>query len=263
MDAGKNRMKLHCLGTAGYHPNESRHTSCYAIPESNLVLDAGSGFFRVGKLLSSDTLHVMLTHAHLDHVFGLTFVMDFLATTSLKHIHVYAEAEKIAAIQQHLFHPLLFPVVPPFHWHALEDLGTKFRLEDTEVTWFPLEHPGGSVGYRLDWQSTSLAYVTDTTCSLNSGYWDVIQGVDWLIHECNFSDDYRELAIKTGHSWASEVLEAAYKHRIARLLLGHFNPLTDSSDPVGIDHATSRNLRKTPSQIMMATDGLTIDLERL
>jgi hypothetical protein len=46
-------------------------------------------------------------------------------------------------------------------------------------------------------------------------------------------------------------------------LLGHFNPLTDSSDPVGIDHATSRNLRKTPSQIMMATDGLTIDLERL
>jgi ribonuclease Z len=205
----------------------------------------------------------LLTHAHLDHVFGLTFVLDFLATTPLKHIHVYAEAEKIAAIQQHLFHPLLFPVVPPFHWHALEDLGTTFRVDNTEVTWFPLEHPGGSVGFKLDWQSTSLAYVTDTTCSLNSGYWNVIQGVDWLIHECNFSDDYKELAVKTGHSWTSEVLEAAYKHKIARLLLGHFNPLTDSSDPIGIDHATSRNLRKTPSQIMMATDGLTIDLERL
>lgn len=256
-------MKLHCLGTAGYHPNESRHTSCYAIPDANLVLDAGSGFFRIGNLLASDTLHVLLSHSHLDHVFGLTFVLDFLATTSLKNIHVYAEAEKLEAIQRHLFHPLLFPVVPPFQWHALEDLGATFRIDRTEVSWFPLEHPGGSVGYRLNWEPISLAYITDTTCSSSSPYWNSIQGVDWLIHECNFSDEYRELAIKTGHSWTSEVLDAAYKHKISRLLLGHFNPLTDSNDPVGIEKATSRNLRKTPSQIMMATDGLTIDLERL
>ena len=253
-------MKLFCLGTAGYHPNDVRHTSCYAIPEANIVLDAGSGFYRIGNLLRSDTLHILLSHAHLDHVLGLTFVLDLLATTCLKYVHVYAERDKINAIQNHLFHPALFPVEPDFHWHALEDLGPEFIVEATTIRWFPLEHPGGSVGYKLIWQTTSLAYITDTTCRVDSPYWSEIQGVELLMHECNFSDEYAELAIKTGHSCLSDVLESAYRMRISKLLLTHFNPLTLGEDPVGLNHATSRTLKRTPEQITLATDGMVLEL---
>lgn len=256
-------MKLHCLGTAGYHPSESRHTSCYALPDCNIVLDAGSGFFRVSQLISKPDLHILLSHAHLDHVFGLTFVLDLLPTTPLERIHVYAQQIKIDALRCHLFNEHLFPVMPPIEWHALEDLGPRFEIEDTRVSWFPLEHPGGSVGYRLDWNSTSLAYITDTTSLEDAPYWRLIQGVEWLLHECNFSDRHRELAIRTGHSWTSAVLEYSAKAKIRRLLLSHFNPLELGVDPIDLESATAKNLKRTPEQIMLASDLLIVDLARL
>ena len=256
-------MKLHCLGTAGYHPSATRHTSCYFIPESSLALDAGSGLFRMEQLLHQEEISILLSHAHLDHVFGLTFFLDFIAVTPLRKIHVYGERTKIEAIRQHLFHELLFPVLPPIEWHALEDLGTEFSLNDAVCRWFPLDPPGGSVGYRIDWPGLSLAYITDTTASKHSAYWREIQGVDWLVHECNFSDEWIDLAIKTGHSWTSAVLECAAKAGIPRLILTHINPLAGESDPLGLANATAKMSRQTPNQILVASDSLVIDLSSL
>ncbi len=256
-------MKLHCLGTAGYHPSATRHTSCYFIPEASLVLDAGSGLFRLEQLLDQEEISILLSHAHLDHVFGLTFFLDFVAVTPLRKIHVYGERVKIEAIQQHLFHELLFPVLPPIEWHAIEELGPVFPLNGASCRWFPLEHPGGSVGYRIDWPSLSLAYITDTTASTQSAYWGEIQGVDWLIHECNFSDDWIDLAIKTGHSWTTAVLESAAKAGIPRLILTHINPLAGELDPLGLAQVTAKIPRQTPRQIVVASDSLVVDLSSL
>ncbi len=55
-------MKLHLLGTTGYHPNNIRHTACFMIPEAGLVFDAGR-LFRLRPLLQGDELDVYLTHA--------------------------------------------------------------------------------------------------------------------------------------------------------------------------------------------------------
>jgi hypothetical protein len=40
-------MKLHCLGTAGYHPSDNRHTACFFLPDQGIALDAGSSVFRL------------------------------------------------------------------------------------------------------------------------------------------------------------------------------------------------------------------------
>jgi ribonuclease Z len=256
-------MKLHCLGTAGYHPSATRQTSCYFIPESNLMLDAGSGLFRVESLLEKEEISVLLTHAHLDHVVGLTYFLDLVAVTPLRKIHVYGELAKLKAIREHLFSELLFPVMPPIEWHAIEDLGKEFHVGKARVRWFPLKHPGGSVGYRIDWKTVSFAYVTDTTAMPDSDYWSQIQGVDWLLHECNFSDDWKEFAIKTGHSWTSSVLESVTKAKIPRLILTHINPLAVDSDPLGMAGAGKNALSQTPKRIVIATDSLVVDLSRL
>lgn len=65
-------MKLVLLGTTGYHPNRRRHTACMFLPEVGVVLDAGTGMFRVRDHLATSHLDIFLTHAHLDHVVGLT-----------------------------------------------------------------------------------------------------------------------------------------------------------------------------------------------
>jgi ribonuclease Z len=256
-------MKLHCLGTAGYHPSATRHTSCYFIPDANLMLDAGTGLFRVEKLLEQEEISILLSHAHLDHVFGLTFFLDYVAVTPLRKIHVYGERLKLEAIRKHLFNELMFPVLPPIQWHCIEDLGKEFGLNGASCRWFPLDHPGGSVGYRIDWPDVSLAYITDTTASPQSEYWREIQGVDWLIHECNFSDEWIDLAIKTGHSWTSAVLESAAKAKIPRLILTHINPLAGETDPLRLAQATALLPRHSPSQMIVASDSLIIDLSSL
>jgi ribonuclease BN (tRNA processing enzyme) len=108
------------------------------------------------------------------------------------------------------------------------------------LRYFPLDHPGGSVGYRLDWPGHSLAYVTDTTASPDADYLEQIRGVDLLIHECYFPDRLHEIAVKTGHSTTSNVAEVARRAEAGRLLLVHMNPLDESDDP--IDIATARKI---------------------
>lgn len=251
-------MHLHFLGTAGYHPSETRHTSCLFIPETGLMLDAGSGLFRAAPLIQRDSLDILLSHAHLDHVLGLTFLLDIVATTRLTSVRVHGERKKLEAVQTHLFSELLFPVLPPIEWMPVEDQPAGFLIGGARVRWFPLEHPGGSVGYRLDWPSVSLAYITDTTSRPDSPYWKEVKGVDWLVHECNFTDQEKDFAEMTGHSWSSAVLENARRASISRLILTHVNPLAVGTDPLGLATTTASHLHGSPENLIVAEDRLSV-----
>ncbi len=230
-------MKLVFLGTGGYHPNNRRHTACLLFPQIGVMLDAGTGFFRAAKYLSGTHLDIFLTHAHLDHVIGLSYLFDLLAVHPLERITVHGAADKLPAIQEHLFSPTLFPQMPPYRFQPVEQFQP---LPDGGVLkHFPLEHPGGVLGFRLDWPSGSMAYVTDTTASPDALYSGSIAGVDLLVHECYFPDKYKDWAIKTGHSWTSAVARLAAKADVGRLLLTHINPLCEDDDPVDLSLARS------------------------
>jgi ribonuclease BN (tRNA processing enzyme) len=245
-------MKLVLLGTTGYHPNDHRHTACMMLPESGVVLDAGTAMFRVRDYLATDTLDIFLTHSHLDHVVGLSFLFDVLVDRQVDHVTVHAQREKIAAIQNHLFAPELFPARVPAEFRAIVE---KVHLPDGGVvTHFPLEHPGGALGYRLDWPGRSLAYVTDTTARPDADYLQHIRGVDVLIHECYFTDEHRDWAAKTGHSCATAVVELARDAEVGRLLLVHINPLVADDRLYELDRMRSIFLHTE-----IGTDRMTVD----
>jgi ribonuclease Z len=245
-------MKLLLLGTAGYHPSERRHTACAMLPEAGIVLDAGTGLFRVRDCLQTRTLDVLLSHAHLDHVVGLTFLLSTTWERQLERITVHGEAQKLAAIREHLLSEHLFPAPLPCDWRSL-DAG-PLELLGARITHFPLAHPGGCVGYRLDWPGRSLAYVTDTTASPRAAYVEAIRGVDLLLHECNFRDGEEDWAIATGHSCITPVAQVAAEAAVKRLVLLHFNPLIDSDDP--IDVASARRIFPATE---LSRDGMAIE----
>jgi ribonuclease Z len=232
-------MRLVFLGTTGYHPNERRQTTCLMLPEAGIVLDAGTGMFRVRKYLASRSLDIFLSHAHLDHTFGLTTLLDVLYEKPIERVTVHGDAAKLAAVREHLFHRDLFPVDPPYVAQPIEQ---DLQLAcGAIVRHFPLAHPGGSLGYRFDWPDRSLAYVTDTTAAgADSPYLEAIRGVDLLVHECNFRDGQEAWAAKTGHSSTSPVAELAAASGVKRLMLMHFLALDESTDPV--DLAAARRI---------------------
>src|SRR6476660_6038546 len=114
-------MKLLLLGTSGYHPSEQRQTACLMLPEVGIVLDAGTGFFRVRDHLATTTLDILLSHTHLDHVAGLTFLLSTRFQKKLDRIRVYGAAEKLAACRDHLLNQHLFPAPLPIEWQPLND----------------------------------------------------------------------------------------------------------------------------------------------
>jgi ribonuclease Z len=229
-------MKIVLLGTGGYHPSERRHTPCMLIPELGVMLDAGTAMFRAPHYLRFPELDIFLTHAHLDHIVGLTFLLGVFQVYPLKRVCVHGTPATLAALADHLFAPAVFPVDPPFTTVPLA--GDRQELRGGgRLSWFPLDHPGGSLGYRLDWPGHSMAYVTDTTATAESGYVERIRGVDLLIHECYFPDDYAEFARETGHSYTTPVAKLARRAGVRRLVLVHLNPAATEEDPIGLDVA--------------------------
>ena len=123
-----------------------------------------------------------------------------------------------------------------------------------KVTHFPLEHPGGSVGFRLDWADRSMAYVTDTVADPEADYVEKIANVDLLVHECYFGDKDADYAAKTGHSWGSNVAKVAKKANVKRLALVHVNPVLNQVDPIGLDA-----VKEMFPDTVLGTDGMELD----
>src|SRR5262245_29743804 len=68
----------------------------------------------------------------------------------------------IGGITRHEFFPVPLEAVPAdYNFHEV-DPGHAMQIGDARILPFALNHPFGSVGYRVDADGTSVAYVSDT-----------------------------------------------------------------------------------------------------
>ena len=196
------------------------------LPEHGIILDAGSGLFRARDLIQTDTLDIFLSHTHLDHSIGLTFLYNVLMDKNLSRATVHVAEDKISAIRTHLYSQPLFPVQPNFN---LVPIKSELTLGELKISAIELDHPGGSHGFVLDDRKRSMAYITDTTAAPNAKYIDHIKDVDLLVHECYFPDGWEKKAELTGHSCLSPVAQVAAAANVGRLMLVHIDPLNHRS----------------------------------
>lgn len=223
-------MNLIFLGTGGFHPNERRHTAGLLLPEIGVAFDAGTGTFRLAERLVERKLNLFLTHAHLDHICGLPYLLVPLMRQQIETCTVWGSAATLDAVRAHLFSEPVFPVLPRFELRELPD---RINVPGGVVTHHPLHHPGGSLGYRFDGDDgRSFAYITDTVT--RPDYIDFIRDVDVLIHECYFPDSDQEWCERTGHSHTAAVAELARSANVARLYLTHIDPQRPNDDPLDI-----------------------------
>lgn len=245
-------MQLICLGTTGFHPNARRHTASFLLPEVGVVMDAGTGLFRLADHLATKRVDIFLSHAHLDHVSGLTYLVETFGVDAQDRVTIHGAADKLDAVRTHLFAPALFPVAPGYQFQNLADscpLPKNDAGDAGTLRTFPLKHPGGALGMRLDWPGHSLAYVTDTTAAAEVDYIEQIRGADLLLHEANFPAGHDELAELTGHSCLDRVAQVAAKAEVKRLVITHVDPLLTKDDDFDLSDA-----RAVFSDIQIASD---------
>ncbi len=193
-------MKLILLGTGGYFPTSRRHTACLMLPEIGVVLDAGSGMCRIGKYLQTISLDIFLTHAHLDHVAGLTYLVNLGARGSAGS-HDRARRRSEAARRTRTFvRRGDFSRRPAVSFCAAWQVRVLYPMA-AQLEHFPLKHPG-----RLARLSTRMARTLDGVRDRYDGrasmpnYVRSIRGVDLLVHESYFAEDIDNMPANTGHS---------------------------------------------------------------
>lgn len=196
-----------------------------------LLLDAGSGVARlleprIRELLGAPArLDIVLSHYHLDHVVGLSYLPGVARGTPLR---IFAPAPPLndagPEALGRLIGPPLFPVpferwpmsveVVPYDGEELEAGGFRCRARRQD-------HPGGSVGLRLE---DALAYVTDTRA--DEATIPFVRGVSRLLHEVWSTDE--EAAAddpgRAGHSPLSAVARIAREAGVGELLPVHHRP---------------------------------------
>lgn len=227
------------LGTMGWVPSERRETSCYAIARGGrlFVFDCGTGARRLGNqelapaVSKASEIFIALSHYHLDHVIGLTYLPEILKG---RKVTIAGPAKSITgislrdALERLTARPLYsLPIDKfPMDLELVElELGEN-KFGDFSIVARPQGHSDPSIGMRLD---DLFTYVTDTAC--DEGTAELARGTAMLLHECWLDDEgYKEAAaspdgglLKT-HSWVSGVTEIAAEAGVEFLALGHLNP---------------------------------------
>ena len=224
------------------------NTSCVEICNGDgdpVILDAGTGIKQLGAtLVGSGRIHLLLTHLHLDHVEGLRFFDPLWREDT--ELHIWGPPSPLHSLRDRVarsFSPPLFPIdlsqIPAtVRFHDIP--AGAWEIQGIRVLALPVSHPGTTVGYRLDLEGASLAFIPDHEPVLGvelaslepewiSGH-ALADGVDVLLHDCQFSEAEYPDRVGWGHSSVAHAVGFARVAGVGRLVLFHHDPdRTDAS----------------------------------
>lgn len=206
-------MKLRILGCTGGIAAGLRTTSM--LLDHDILIDAGTG---VGDLTLAEMRHIdhaFITHSHLDHTVSIPFLLDSVAATRGHPLTVYALAETIAILQEHMFNWKLWPdftQIPDaeFPWLRFQPVapGKTVELDGRKITPLPARHTVPAVGYLLDSGKASLAYSGDTIDCPE--FWEALNEVENLRHliiETSFANEENDIAHASRHYYPALLAE--------------------------------------------------------
>lgn len=232
-------MKVRVLGCSGAIAQDCRTTSF--LLDDDVLIDAGTG---VGDLTLSEMAriqHVLLTHAHLDHVASLPLMLDAVAACRLASgappLQVHALPATIGALKAHIFNGTIWPdfscipsAAAPLMRFVPLAVGDVLHLGGKTLEALPSVHTVPAVGYAAAAASGYWVFSGDT--ERNPAFWQRINQlpVAMLIIETAFSEREKELARRSLHlspaTLASELgqINPAQPHPRYPIYITHTKP---------------------------------------
>jgi phosphoribosyl 1,2-cyclic phosphodiesterase len=259
-------MKLTFWGVRGSIPTPGKHTVRYGgntpclelrLDDDRLIIfDAGTGIRSFGDYLinkgESVKAHLFISHPHWDHIQGFPFFKPaFIPGNELTIIGTDRAEKPLNEIISEQMNRIYFPV-------QLHDLKAKIKfvpireegemkVYDALVKMIYVNHPGFSLGYRVEYKGKSLIYISDNepfdraSAALMSNFepkvkekfmndsngdpnqriFDFCRGADVLIHDTTYTPEEYIDRIGWGHSDYLFSLRLAAEANVRRLYIFH------------------------------------------
>jgi len=200
-------MEIRVLGCYGSRL-PGYHTTGFLL-DGRVLIDAGT----VTSVLTMEEQvridHILITHAHLDHVCDMMFLADNISISTGRHspITVLSTPGIIRAMKDHLFNDIIWPdfscipsVDKPVMIFEPLELEVKHVLGDLTVTAVSVSHSVETVGYIIEFEGGTVIFVGDT--GPTERLWEIARGHEDLkaiFIETSFQDSLKDLAALSGH----------------------------------------------------------------
>jgi phosphoribosyl 1,2-cyclic phosphodiesterase len=257
------------------------NTSCVSLDvdgHAPLIFDMGTGLRPCGHTLAADgPFHgtVLLSHLHWDHIQGLPFFGPMSQPDAV--LDVYGPAQEAGPLDEvfaGVMCPPYFPITPDelhgtvrFHGAANDD----FAINGAKVRSRWIRHTSPTIGFRVDIEGHSVAYVSDhgPGCSddpidfVPPDVLDLADGVDVLIHDAQHTCEEFERTPHFGHSTPDYAIHVAREAGAQRLALFHHCP-SHSDDKVDLMHLYASALAERVAgsvEVIAAREGLVVELQ--
>jgi phosphoribosyl 1,2-cyclic phosphodiesterase len=209
-----------------------------------IICDAGTGIRLLGgKIIAENKynkLHMLLSHAHYDHIEGIPFFAPLFSDKFSVDIwcgKLDGAQDTRSAVSGFMRRPY-FPVGPEVFVAKTEYFGVEENQSfditpDIHVETIPLIHPGGATAYKLEHNKKTFAYVTDTEHrpgETNQKIVEFIRNVDVFVYDASLTDEELPDFEGFGHSTWQEGLRLAKLSGAKRYFAFHHMPFRSDND---------------------------------
>ena len=271
------------------------NTSCVQVnvsDDTTIIIDAGTGIRRLGQHLSptqAKHCHLLISHTHWDHIQGLPFFAPLYVEGN--HISIYARQRDVD-LRTVFANQTLDPYFPVNMDDVDADVqfvplteGDRFTIDNARVTCARLNHPYIAIGYRIEFDGCSVAYVSDTApfnqivlgyefisetpkltgkpadgeaaelAQMRKGVIDLCRDADLVIYDTMFEIHEYKKCPHWGHSAPEHAVAVVEEANAATLALFHHHP---SRDDDAQDAICRRVDKLTDRKVLTAYEGLVV-----
>jgi cAMP phosphodiesterase len=226
-------MKLRLLPSVVGRESEAQLLSSYVINQQ-ITIDAGSIGLIDDVRLQRSIKHVVLTHAHIDHIASLGILIDNLPGPPADPLTVHCTAEVADCLTRHYFNGRIWPnvfalpdVQAPYAKLRIMQPGTPLALHDLEILPIEVNHSVPAVGLIVR-DSNGAIVVSGDTGPTDEIWRHATQRGDLraVVLEVSFPDTMQAQAAASGHLTPSGLAAEIAKLRgmTPRILAVHLKP---------------------------------------